>query len=634
MKAPVLFILCLISSILYAQDGPLYEPLNYRLSVENGTRSRDGKPGPAYWQNHSDYNISVKLDTAEGKIYGSEEITYYNNSPNTLRTIVLRLYPNRYMKGAVRNIAIDPGDIHDGVALDTVFINDSSYIVPGADGRAVYFGTNLLLVLTEPLSPGNQLRLKCKWNYKLPIEREERRTGFFRDDTWFIGYFYPQIAVYDDQENFFNLKGWDLRLFHLGTQEYYNDFNHYEVQVEVPEGYYVWATGTLTNPEEVYNEEFAEQLNAARSSDTVVHLISFDGLGNNHLKGNIWKYRAQGVPDFAFGTSPRCIWDATSIKIDGRRVSIDAVYPPAPGHFPMVIDEARKTIDYASNVNPGIPYPWDHITVFNGNLGGGMEFPMIANDSDFPDSASTSYVTYHEIFHNYTPFMMGLNEKRYPFMDEGLTDFFSSQFLMDQYGTNYSFFPGSKSRIDDYNVFVRNEDAPLIGSYAMADAVNTSYYYYVKPSIAYRLFYEMVGAENFLKGFNEFVRRWKGKHPTPYDFFYTMNDVLEDDFNWFWSAWFFSYGYPDLGLERTDNESIVVRRVGGGSLPVPVKLHIKYGDGTEKLILKPMSIWKDGAKSVEIKLERFRDIASISLDTETVPDIDKSNNSISFSSNH
>ena len=260
MRTSLLVLISLLPSIICAQENRLYEPLNYIRSVENGTRSRDGNPGPAYWQNHSDYNISVRLDTAEGKIFGSEAITYYNESPEILRTIVMRLYPNRYKKGAVRNVSIDPGDIHDGVTLDTIFINDSTFIVPGAGGRAVYFGTNLLLVLPVPVAPGEQVRLKCKWNYSIPTQHDNRRTGYFRDDTWFIGYFYPQIAVYDDQEDYFNLKGWDLRLTHLGIQEFYNDFNQYDVRIEVPEGYYVWATGTLTNPEEVYNEDFLNKL--------------------------------------------------------------------------------------------------------------------------------------------------------------------------------------------------------------------------------------------------------------------------------------------------------------------------------------------------------------------------------------
>ena len=628
MRRSIFLCLCLIPIISHAQDNLLYEPLNYIQSVENGTRSRDGKPGPEYWQNHSDYNISVKLDTSEKKIVGSETITYYNDSPATLRTVVIRLYQDRYKKGAIRDIAIDEGDIHDGVMLDTIFINDTTIVVPGNDRRVVPFGTNLLIVLGNPLLPGDRLQLKCKWNFRISTRPEDRRTGYFKDNTWFIGYFYPQIAVYDDQENYFNLKGWDLRLFHKGVQEYYNDFNNYNVRIEVPEDYFVWATGDLTNPEEVYSEAFLDKLNDARSSDTVVHLLAGEGIEKEHVTGHIWQFQASGVPDFAFGTSPQCIWDATSIQIGDRRVSVDAVYLPESGYFPMVIDVARKTIDYASHVYPGIPYPWDHITVFNGKDGGGMEFPMMANDSEFPDSTATTYVTFHEIFHNYTPFMTGLNEKRYPFMDEGLTDFFTSRFMLDQYGKNFGFAPRSNSRIDDYNFFVRSEDGPIIASYAMADMVDVSYYDYVKPSVAYYLFYEMVGAENFQKGFREFAARWKGKHPVPYDFFYTMNDVLNDDFNWFWDAWFFSYGYPDLALELTGSDSVLVRRVGRGSLPLPVKLHIQYSDGTEKVVDRSMEVWKNGAGSIEIKLDRFEDIKEISLDTETVPDINPKNNSI------
>jgi len=176
MRKIILFLLFCFPSTIYAQEGRLYESLNYKNSVDNGIRSRDGNPGPEYWQNHADYNISVRLDTSGKKIYGSEEITYYNNSPDTLSIIVIRLYPNRYMKGAVRNTSINPGNIHEGVKLDTIFLNDTSFIEPGVDRRTFYFGTNLGLVLDNPLFPGNKIKLKCKWNYRIPLNQttEER----------------------------------------------------------------------------------------------------------------------------------------------------------------------------------------------------------------------------------------------------------------------------------------------------------------------------------------------------------------------------------------------------------------------------------------------------------------------------
>jgi len=159
---------------------------------------------------------------------------------------------------------------------------------------------------------------------------------------WFIGYFYPQIAVYDDLEIYFNMKGWDFRLTHLGVQEFYNDFNNYDVSIEVPAGFYVWATGSLTNPEEVYSDKFLRRIQEARLNDTLVHLLKYDNSENNNLTGSTWKFEARKVPDFAFGTTPKCIWDATNIKIEDRRVSIDAVYHPKSDYFPMVIHEAKK----------------------------------------------------------------------------------------------------------------------------------------------------------------------------------------------------------------------------------------------------------------------------------------------------
>ena len=346
MRNFFLFLLFCFPLTIYAQEGLLYESLNYKNSVDNGMRSRDGHPGPEYWQNHADYNISIRLDTSDKEIFGSEEITYYNNSPDTLPLLVLRLYPNRYKKGAVRNMGINPGNIHEGVELDTLFINDTSFVVPGANRRTIYFGTNLLIFLEDPLLPDNKIKLRCNWNYRIPTEADERRQGYFADNMWFIGYFYPQVAVYDDLEKFYNIKGWDFRLVHLGAQEFYNDFNNYKVSIEVPDGFYVWATGTQTNPEEVYSDDFFKRVQEARSKDTLVHLLKYDTLENNNLRANTWKFEARKVPDFAFGTASNCIWDASNIKINDRRVSIDAVYHPESDNFPMVIHEAKKTLEY------------------------------------------------------------------------------------------------------------------------------------------------------------------------------------------------------------------------------------------------------------------------------------------------
>jgi hypothetical protein len=630
MKKFILYLSIFCFSIqVYPQDAELYETVSYRNAVKNGTRSRDGKPGPNYWQNHADYDISVRLDTTEKKIYGNETIIYYNESPDTLDRIVLRLYPDRYKAEAIRNTEINPENVHEGINLDSISINGRGIDLNNESTRKN--GTNMALILEEPLPPGNNLELVCTWNYQLPFANEFRREGFYKDKAWFVGYFYPQIAVYDDMEIFFGRKGWDFRLFHQGLQEFYNDFNNFKVQIEVPEGFYVWATGELTNSEEVYEKTLQERIAKAKSSDSIVHILSKDDIGKDLLINNIWQFEAKNVPDFGFGTSPNYLWDGTSVQLSERRVFVDVAYHPDSKIYPIVADIAKKTIEYASHNFPEIEYPYSHATTFNGMVEGGMEFPMIANNSDSMDTTFILLVTFHEIFHNYTPFMMGFNEKRYPFMDEGLTEFITNKFLDEQYGKSiYSENQDSESAkniMDDYNFFAGEDDIPMINAYASLNDFNFFYQYYIKPIVAYKLFMETIGEENFKTAFREFVNRWKGKHPTPWDFFYTFNDVLGENYNWFWKAWFFDLGYPDLGLEVNGNTAIV-KRVGTGSLPLPVTLTIEYKDGSVKTIKKSMDVWKEGANQIEIELENASEIKEISLDVINVPDIDHSNNII------
>jgi hypothetical protein len=629
MRRLIIFLALGFPLLLSAQETELNESFNYRNAIKDGTRSRDGRPGPKYWQNHADYNISVRLDTASKKIYGSESITYYNQSPDTLTNIVLRLYQNRYKKGAVRDTEVNPGNIHDGVDLDTIVINETGF--SPTSQRIVVKGTNIAIPLPSPLMPKDKLNCFCEWSYHIPIEPEFRRTGYYKDDAWFIGYFYPQIAVYDDMEYSPSMKGWDYLLFHKGIQEFYNDFNNYKVCIEVPEGFYVWATGNLTNEKEVFTGPILERLEVAKTTDNKVEIISKDDLTNDLLRGNIWKFEANAVPDFAFGTASRYLWNGTSVQIDDRRVFVDVAYHPASEFYPRVIDIAKKTIKYTSEEFPGIPYPYPSSTTFNGMWNGGMEFPMMANNCDEGDSIFKILMTFHEICHNYHPFLTGINEKRYHFMDEGLTQVCSIHYLWDEYKMdfyrNYWRAASANGIFEVYNYFCvsTQDNCSLFNAYTQNDNHNEFYQYMVKPVVPLILFADMIGEERFLSAYKEFIIRWEGKHPTPFDLFYTMNDVLGENFNWFWNAWYMDFGYPDLGIELTDHQ-ILVKRMGTRALPLPVNLTIDYTDGTSAMICKPMDIWKDGARQLVIEIEHPAMIKSLSLDTENVPDIDHSNN--------
>ena len=619
-KSIILILTFLLPVISLAQDVQLFEPLNYQQAIKKGTRSRDGKPGPNYRINHSDYDISIKLDTAIRKIFGEETIIYYNQSPDTLKSVVLRLYPNLFKKGTIRNRFTNASDLHDGMVIESLNINNKKTELGNNNTREN--GTNMLIYLSEPILPNETLKLWCKWNYPVPVETRDR-VGFYKDNSWFIGYFYPQIAVYDDLEVFRGSTGWDYMLFHKGIQQFYNDFNNYKVSIEVPKDFYIWATGDLKNEKEVYPRAILDRLTIARTSDTVVNILSAED-HKNYVPGTTWKFEATNVPDFAFGTSPNYLWDGTSVQIGNKRVFTDAAYHPDAKLYTLAAEMIKVGIKYMSEVYPAVEFPYQHATVFNGKRGGGMEFPMITNCANSRDTTSLYTLLYHEVFHNYMPFMMGFNEKRYGFMDEGMTSYYT-----DYFQTHFLKSPstGRRSATNAFRMMAPYADAPLIYSTLMEHSYNTGLLDYLKPQMVYNLFAQMVGEEHFTKAMQVFIERWQGKHPTPWDFFYTMNDALNENYNWFWKAWFFDYAYPDLGL-TLNGKILTVERVGTDALPVPVNLVITYTDGTKKELSKSMKVWKDGATEVTIKLNDINKIKSVSVDESSVPDVNSENNSV------
>lgn len=615
--------------IISAQKTQLNESINYQNAVNNGTRSRDGKPGLNYWQNHADYDISVKLDVAKSKIFGEETVIYYNDSPDTLKAIVIRLYPNRNKKGAVSDWYIDEKDVHDGVQLDTIKIMNSGILNNITD--TIYNGTNVLLILEKAIPPNSNIELYCEWNYRLAMGSYFRRTDYYKDDAWFIGYFYPQIAVYDDLENFQSTKGWDYELFHTGIQEFYNDFNNYKVKIEVPENFFVWATGDLKNPDEVYSKPIIDKIEKAKTTNEIVKIVSKEDLNKELLIGNSWEFEAKNVTDFAFGTALNYLWDGTSVRLNDKRVFVDVAYNPKSELYSKTIDIARRTVLYASNNFPGVQFPYSHATAFNGMHSGGMEFPMIANNSDSNDSIMLYKIVAHELYHNYLPFMMGINEKRHGFMDEGFAIIFTYKFLRDYFenDTSYKFYGSSNkySLFDIYEYYFNrfDDNISIYNSFALIESHNSFFHTYIKPAVALTFFIEMVGEDKFLHAFKDFVTRWEGKHPTPYDYFYTMNDVLNENYNWYWQSWYFEIGYADLGIELID-DIVSIQNVGG--YPLPIELIVEYKDGISKAVSKSMNVWKNGEKKININVENFKQVKSVRINTELIPDIDNSNNYI------
>jgi hypothetical protein len=627
MRTFVLTILFVSSSNVYTQNS-LYIPRNINDAYEKGTRTMSGSPGPNYWQNRADYKIKVQIEPPTRKLSGEETIIYYNQSPDTLDRIVFRLYQDFFRKGAARNFQISPEDLHDGVEIEELIINDKKVNLDNST-LVQRIRTNFIVNLDSSnfLFPNRFIKIEAKWNFTIS-RRSNIRMGTYDSTTFFIAYWYPQVAVYDD------IDGWDVIPFN-GEQEFYNDFNNYDVEITMPNNFLVWATGMLQNSDEVLSKDVYKKYEKALYSDSVVRIVSREDIENRNqltIKKDLltWHFKADNVPDFAFGTSDHYLWDASSMIIDQstkRRSLIAAAYRIESKDFYDVADISREIIDYLSNELPGVPYPYPAMTVFNGQ--GGMEFPMMCNNSSSSSLAGTVGLSAHEIAHTYFPFYMGINEKKYAWMDEGFAVMLPFDLQEKMVENN----DPRKRNMLGYKSFAGKEmEMPLMVPSNLLTASSYRVAAYARPAIAYDILRETLGKEKFDAALREYMKRWNGKHPIPYDFFFSFNDYLKEDLNWFWNPWFFESGYSDLGIKNAKVEGgkvkVVVEKVG--KLPIPVSLKIIFDDESDLIIYKRADVWKNGVNEIMIEADILKNIKSITLGNSKIPDVNEENDKLVY----
>ena len=604
-------------------QSSFYIPRNILDAYNKNTRSFDGKPGERYWQNSSDYKINAEFDPLTGLLKGSEEITYYNNSPDTLKRFVIRLYQNMNKKESARDFNLEAESITDGVILKTFQINNKNINWNSRDSVR-NTATNLAVLLSQPIVPNSSNQIKIQWQVQIPAGQNPRM-GKYDSTSYFIAYWYPQVSVYDD------IDGWDM-IDYTGQHEMYNDFCNFDVNISVPNNFGIWATGELENASEVLNEKYLNLFKEAHQSDSVIRIVTEEDLkeGNIYKSAssiNKWNYRAEGVPDFAFGISDHYQWDALSLVVDdqtGRRIYIAAAYNPSSKDFKDVAYFAMKSLEYYSKELPGVPFPFPSQTVFNG--AGGMEFPMIVNNGSTNSLAGTFGVTSHELAHQYFPFYMGINERKYAWMDEGMAVFipFDIQERMVEGNSPRSW------NVRSYENFAGDEmELPLVTPSNQTHGSTYRTQAYSRPGISYDILRKRLGAEKFGEVYKEYINRWHGKHPIPYDFFHTFNEVSGKNLNWFWNPWFFENGYPDLSISDVkkdgNNFEVTVDKIG--SMPVPIILTLKNYNGE---ILNSTEVqadvWMDGKTSTTISISAEGEISNIELGTNTIPDSNRKNN--------
>jgi hypothetical protein len=610
--------LCFV--LLQASAQSLYMPRDIQKAFKKETRSPDGKPGKKYWENHGRYVISINVTPPNRIVTGTEQITYFNNSPDTLHRLNMKLILNIHRPGAARFFSASANYLTPGVQIDTFLVNGQK---KNWDNEKAA-GTNQMVALNTPLMPHDSVKLAISWHFEVSLE--SNREGMIDPTTFYLAYFYPRVSVYDDYN------GWDTLTF-LDAQEFYNDFNDYTLNVTVPKNFLVWSTGTLRNTDQVLQPEYAKRLERSMTSDSTIHIATAQDLVAKNIttqkSSNTWTWTATNISDMALGVSDHYNWDAASVVVDNatqRRASIQAAFPDTSEDFHHSVQFSHNALGWFSNNWPGVPYPFPKMTVFQGFAD--MEYPMMVNDSHETDVHFAQFVQDHEIAHTYFPFYMGINESRYGFMDEGWATTFETLIGDSEIG--------KKAADDLYKSFrVKRwindpstaEDLPVIipSSELRSGYGNNAY---VKPSLSYLALKDMLGDALFKKALHTYMDNWNGKHPIPWDYFNSMNAGANKNLNWFFNNWFFTNNYIDLALLSVDKSydgyKLSIKNVGGFVIPFDVV--ITHTDGTTESTHATPGVWEHDQKYITITVKAKKPVKSITLDGGIFMDADESNN--------
>lgn len=606
----------LFCPILSAQE--LYIPRDVKQAYKNETRSLSGKPGSNYWQNKGKYSIQLTINPPDRTVHGVEKITYTNNSPDTLKMLNFKLILNDHKPEAPRNRAVSKDYLTSGVHVD-------SYSENGKTRKFKSSNTiNKYIKLAQPLLPNDSIHLSFKWHFSL--SKQSGREGAIDSTTFFLAYFYPRVAVYDDYE------GWDFTQVQ-GSIEFYNDFNDYTFQVTVPKNYIVWATGDLLNPDAVLQKKYAKRLKKSMTSDEVIKVANQNELKKHQVtkqQTNTWKWKANNVTDVAIAISNHYNWDAGSVVVDsltGRRASVQSAYDEKSKDFKKMVSYGKHALNWFSNNYPGISYPYSKSTIVRGFAD--MEYPMMVNDNSNSDAYFTRFVVEHEIAHTYFPFYMGTNETRFAFMDEGWATTFEYLIGINDLGHKKATTFFKTFRV---NQWIHNKsmasDIPIIIPSNLLRGVAYGDNAYGKAALGYLAVKDLLGDKLFKKSLQGYMKWWNGKHPIPWDFFNAMSTFSGKNLNWFWKRWYFSHDYIDLGIKKVvqKGNGIDLTLINTGGMPAPVDVIVQLKNGTTKKFHQTPIIWKANAKETVVHLDDVKDVEKVTLDGEIWMDANLSDN--------
>jgi hypothetical protein len=596
------------------------------LPTPTRVRSSSGAPGPDYWQQEGSYTIRASLDTASSVLTGTETIHYVNHSPDPLEFVWLQIEPNISNQNSIAyQLNQPPLHFAGGAVFDFTakgFIGGMTIDRLATGGKALTrteYGTMMRVELPAALAPGAAIDLDVAWHFPVP-PYGSGRMGRIGNRLYEIAQWYPRLVVYDD------VNGWNP-LPYIGAGEFYLEYGDYDVTLTLPAGYVVAATGTVQNPVEVWSPALRQRLEQAKTATDRVQVVTKAEATANGARTTpgtkTWHLAAVNVRDFAWAASPDFRWDASS----WNGIQINTFYRPGAAPWEEANRMARFTIQHFSETWGR--YPWPHATTVEGLIEG-MEYPMLTFVPSIEKREDQFWVLMHEFGHQWFPMIVGSDERRYPWMDEGFNTFIDYEAAEKYFqGTAY----GDTVRRELLTAFhvsaIPGTEQPLITK--PVEQRDLAWGAYQKPALMLTVLRDHVlGRETFERAMREYVRRWEFKHPQPADFFRTMANVSGRDLDWFWRGWIYTTARLDQAVDS-------VRTVGGdstyvylsnrGQMVLPVTLELRYADGTRETRQLPVEMWNLGDRFTA-RFATAKPAARVVVDpTASLPDVNRANNS-------
>jgi hypothetical protein len=610
----------------------------------NAYRSASGRPGPLFWQNRADYKITATLDPASRRLSGSEVITYTNHSPDALDVLWLQVEQNRYLKDARGAFTSKfPKEFTSGESIESIQVEDAAGKLQ--DARWVISDTRMQVILPSALkADGGQLRLHIRWHYTVPGEFGGRTdvNASKNGEIFEMAQWYPRMAVYDDQ------RGWDTAPYL--NSEFYLEYGDFDYAVTVPWDMIVTGSGELLNPQDVLTKTEQQRLEQARHSDKTVMIRTAAEVTQPSSRpkqsGTLtWRFRMHNTRDVAFGASKAYVWDAARMNLPGGKTALAmSLYPvesAGDAAWGRATEYLKASTEYFSK--QWFAYPWP-VAINEAGTAGGMEYPGITFDSKHAKGGDLQGLIAHEIGHSWFPMIVGSNERRDAWMDEGFNTFIdvyeSDAFNHGEYAPKRDgeYAPGGGNPADEIAAVLADPAAPTLLN--GADMIAEKYRHpisYFKGAFGMVLLREqIIGRERFDPAFRKYIATWAYKHPSPSDFFRFMESETGEDLGWFWRGWYEHNWQLDLAVQKADytdddyRKGVDVTVANLDQLVLPATLELVYDDGSKQDVRVPVETWQQH-RSYVVHVDGTRKLKTATIDPAlALPDSDRRNNSFAM----